>query len=329
MSIEGQTTEEVQADRDTMNKEMDAAAGIEPAKEEAGQEDKTAKAEPTGDEAGKSAEPTDGDKSGEVDPNVTAAKKGTEPGVQKRFNEMTAKNSALKEDAAYWQGRAEAAEAKGKPDQAEVKTAEEPVAKKELDPDDFESHEDYTAALVKQGVDEGLAAKEKKDSEKATAKTETEKTEKAAQRTYEQGLKATEKYEDFGEVVTQDNPNLNLLPQNTAQMVLDSEFGADLAYQIGKDPELATRLSKMTKEQAYREIVKLELPLEEAEVAVKEASGEDPPKEPDVKTKRVSAAPAPVGALGSGSGVGKNSGLSDDASMKDWMDARNEVARMN
>ena len=320
-----QTQEEVTEDRATMNAQMDAADGIVPEKKEAGKSE--VKAEPTGDEAGKSAEPTDGVKSGEVDPNVAKAKEGTDPGVQKRFNEMTAKNSALKEDNAYWKGRAEAAEAakvKGEPDQADEPENKEPV-KTELDPDDFETFEEYEEARIENIADKRIAAKETKDQEAKTKATEAENVKVAHERTFDQGKRAAATREDFNEVVNASNENLNLLPQDTTQMVLDSDFGAEIAYQVGKDPELATRLAKMTPSQAIREVVALETPFKA--IADKDNKGDEPPGgAPDITEKRVSGAPAPVGSLGSGGGVGKSDALSDKADIKEWMKERDNTA---
>jgi hypothetical protein len=314
-----QTKEEAAAEFETMNAEMDAAEGITPAKDETGQNktddksgtEKTEEAEKVEDKETGAEDKTDG-KSGEeeVDPNIAKSKAGTEPGVQKKIDKMRATTTAAQNDAAYWKGRAESAELKGKPNQAEEAEEAEPVAKKALDPDDFETIEEFEEAKMENMVDEKLAAREKKAKEESAKEVQATKEEEAATRTLEQGLEAKKRYEDFDKVVKGDNPNLNVLPPATAQMVLDSDVGADLAYKIGKDPDLATRLAKMTPAQAIREIVALEVPFVKTETT--------PTKQ---KTKTVSDAPEPISAPTGGSGGGEVD--EDLMDINDWMKREN------
>ncbi len=183
-----------------------------------------------------------------------AQKKG---GVQKRIDSLTAARNKAKEDAAYWRGIAE-----GKASNSEPATP--PKEEKGLSRDDFDTEEEYLDARVDQRIDA-----------KAKTSTGTSARDKMAgiQAQYDGGR---EKHEDFDEVALDPTLTVNAYMLEAAQ----GESLPDILYHLGKDRDLAKRISLMPPMQAAKEIGKIE---------TKITGGKSPPTKP-----KPSKAPAPV-----------------------------------
>ncbi|HOK55405.1 MAG TPA: hypothetical protein PKV43_13140, partial [Armatimonadota bacterium] len=82
----------------------------------------------------------------------------------------------------------------------------------------------------------------------------------AAARWAEAVEQARKRYEDFDEVVSVNVP----IPQAAFTAILDSPVGPDIAYYLGKNPDVVRKLNSMVNNPAavYREIGKLEALLE-------------------------------------------------------------------
>jgi hypothetical protein len=89
------------------------------------------------------------------------------------------------------------------------------------------------------------------------------------------------------------NPALPALAPNTARLIVKSETGPQLAYHLAKNPDLATRISRMDPDQQGMAIGRLEAQLQ-VPVPVKTT--------PQVK-RTVTQAPPPPKPVSSGSGV--------------------------
>ena len=157
-------------------------------------------------------------------------------GVQKRIDTLTKAKNKAKEDAAYWRGMAE-----GKATSVVSDPKPEVVADKLLR-DDFDTEEDYIEALV---------------DKKVKAKVDTTTAADGVTKVQEQYSKGKEKYEDFEEIAL--SPTL---PVSEAMFrASEGDNLSEILYHLGKDPDLALRISRMTPLQAAKEIGKIELGL--------------------------------------------------------------------
>lgn len=146
------------------------------------------------------------------------------------------------------------------------KPAEQPA--KEVTPandgkpklEQFENLEDYTEALVDW--------KTEQRAQRAQAESWAEKSDAAR-----------DKYEDFDDVLA--NRELKLSAAMQA-VIFDSPHGADLAYELGKNPREAERIYKLSPVAAARELLKIE------------AKFTEPQKPTPEKKPKASAAPEPI-----------------------------------
>jgi len=205
---------------------------------------------------------------GEADPAEDAQKK--KGGVQKKIDKLTRARRDAEIEAAYWRGVAET-QAKAT---ASTNTTE---AKKEPDPDDFETAREYADA--KKEFDEAQAAlKPKPVDPDANQRNLTLKAQYA---------QAKEKYEDFDEVALDRS-----LPVNEAMFqAAQGDNLPDILYWLGSNPVEAARIAALPSLQAAREIGKIEAkvtaPVKEPE---KKKPGAKPKPEvvPEVKTSGAS-----------------------------------------
>ena len=128
--------------------------------------------------------------------------------------------------------------------------------------DPFDLSQAKGAAYAVQQLTAAQMAQAKQDQD--TAKAEVDRA-RAAQMQVRQDAfneaqaEARGRYADFDAVVR--NPSVFIAPQ-VAEMLLDSEQAADLAYHVAKDPELAARLSTMPPLAAARELGRIEAALQ-------------------------------------------------------------------
>lgn len=159
----------------------------------------------------------------EADGDDAAAAPRRNAGVQNRINELTRdKHEALRE-AAYWREKAQEA--------AKVDLDEMP-------------YDDQIAAKVRI--------------------TERQERAEAAQRTATQAVDrqfaelenvAREKWADYDAVTR--SPSVPITDA-MAELIKDSEYGPDVAYHLGKNPNEAARLAQMSDKQLAREMGRLE-----------------------------------------------------------------------
>lgn len=221
------------------------------------------KDEPVGEEAGEvveepKEEPKEGEESGQPETpekeeeNEDGSLDSDPKGVKKRLGKVTKKRRLAEKEADYQKGRAD--EAVAELDKVRKANSEpELVIPKE---EDFDTHEEYTDALVEHRV--ALRLKEE------TTEPEVEEPE-APELTPEQ----QEEIEDFQDRMEEErdlqddfdtitrNPKLDLTTSmlNAAQ---GSEVGAKIIYHLGKNLKDATRIAKLSRTAQVMEIGKLE-----------------------------------------------------------------------
>ncbi len=215
----------------------------------------------------------------------SASKKGN---VQKRFDKITKQRRAAEQEVERL--RAELAkrdqqnlEAKpdGKPEA--VKADGEPVE------DDFKDLRDYYKALAAWTFKQEKA----QDAKVAQEMKEKEQFQMVRQKYAERVDEFKEAHSDWDKLM--DSVEDIKLPAMTQQAIVESEVGAELAYELAKDRELLEKISEMPYHNAIKALGKLEAKIEEK----KSASSQE------VKQTKTTKAPLPlktVGARSTGSG---------------------------
>lgn len=120
---------------------------------------------------------------------------------------------------------------------------------------DFDNYEDYLVAKAAHQFE----AKQREQHEAALRQHEQAEQARKQQNFRQQVQSAQERYDDFQQVAF--NPNVPITPQ-VADLLATSEMGADLAYHLGKHPEVAAQLSQMDPYRAALELGKIEAKLE-------------------------------------------------------------------
>lgn len=190
--------------------------------------------------------------------------KGRFKGVQPRIDELTRARREAEREAAYWKQVAQGAQS---PAQA---------APQRPTPDQFDQYDDYVDALTDWKADQAVNKRMEQDSTRKVAETR-------AQTFAERQAQARTAMPDYDEVVGgSDTP----IADHVGEVILDSDLGPQLAYHFAKNPDALMRLNSMSPTAAAREIGKLESTLSAK------------PAAPAASTKKVSAAPAPAGTLG-------------------------------
>lgn len=214
-------------------------------------------------------------------------------GVQKRIDELTrqryeAENRADAEakEKEYWRRQAE-----------EKQQAQQQNSDKEPRFEDFESYDDYVKAVVKH--ERSNERKLEKQQE------ETQKQQVQQQQIQEsfnsQAESAKKKYSDFEQVAFGKHVAYSAV---SSQLVAASESGAELAYYLGLNPEIAKNIAHMNPIDAAKAIGRLEAKLTES---------------PKPKPKNITAAPPPVKTVGGNERVKKDP---SKMSMTEYIDYR-------
>ena len=198
-------------------------------------------------------------------------------GFQKRINTLTRRNHELEDRLADLETRL------AKP--AAAVSGEATPSKPKPSPDKFTTYEEYVEALADWKAEERFAkAKE------AEAKSVQEQRQKETFQTYNQKtVEAKEKFEDWEEVVGQ--PNIQI-PMVAQVAIIESENGPEIAYYLGKHPEVRERLLELNEFSQSR--VVMEIGLISAHLAG-EAEAVSPKPKPGTK------AAAPIKPVGGSS----------------------------
>lgn len=152
-----------------------------------------------------------------------AAKPRKKPGVHNRIDELTRQKHEALREAEYWRAKAQEA------------------SRTDLDALDY---------------DDALIAKVKIAERQERAEAAQANATKAVEQQFaELESEARAKWADYDTVTR--NPNVRITPA-MADLIKDSEFGPELAYHFGKNPNEAARYAAMTGTQLAREFGRLE-----------------------------------------------------------------------
>jgi len=243
-------------------------------------------------EGAKPSEQTD-EESGGKGESPTEKKEGAEPTekshTQKRIDKISGKNARLAEENAYLKGKIDA--------QKESQTPKEPETELvKPNRDDFDDYDDYTEALTDYKLDVRLDERDKANAVKASENEAKTAKDKAQESFNEQISKARGKHEDFDEVVM--NNQDVAITDSMLNVMQESTLGAEVAYHLGKNPEEALRIAKLSPTAQAMAIGRIEGTL-------------DAPVQNTITPKRVSTASEPVGKGIQGKGAAPSKKLSD------------------
>lgn len=198
--------------------------------------------------------------------------KKTPKGVQKRLDELTrlryeAERRAEQErqERLEWQRRAMGQQTQ------QPQTAKPTV-------DQYQTYEDYLEALSDWKVEQRLV------SERAEAeKRQAEEANRRKTQTYiERAESARSKYEDYDHVAHGGHWSPT---EEMKESILESDYGPDIAYYLGSNPEEAQRISRLSSSAQHRELGKLEARLSMPAPKPKPTKAPEPIKPAGVKAK--------------------------------------------
>lgn len=194
--------------------------------------------------------------------------------IESRFSELTARARAAEERAAAAEARAAAAEAKTAPKQEEPK---KPDAKPS--PKEFTDAFEYAEALAKWSADEALRKRDAADAEKAE-KTRAENLGKTWQKKIDAAKLV---HPDWQEMVASSGTKVGISAP-AQESLMESDYGALMAYELAADDELAEKFSQMTPRAQVQWIGRQEAKYESA----KDKAAEADPKEekPEIEKPR-------------------------------------------
>lgn len=179
----------------------------------------------------------------------------------------------------------------------EVKPVENKNSESEPDVDDFDSYEDYLEALEKYeaSLENTAPVPDTKQKEVQTDEKQGKQDVDThfADRIAEVLNEGKQEFADFEKVVMKDDLPLS---QELLNEVIESDYAPEILYKLGGNPKMSEELSLLSQtdpERLKREIVKLEVKLEEEE------NGQ-------TQTKKITKAPEPINPVEGTSALSKS-----------------------
>jgi thioester reductase-like protein len=138
---------------------------------------------------------------------------------------------------------------------------------------DFESYDDYVAALAEHKALLAFSRQQAQASSKAQEVVEQRRQSAIAQEWQAKVAEAREQLPDFDAVAFREDV---VISDAVRDALLDSDMGARLAYHLGKNPDIAVRLSMLPPVSVAREIGRMEVQLS-SQPAVSPTKAPEPP----------------------------------------------------
>lgn len=266
----------------------------EPSETEAKEEGETEESESHEDGEAQSKENKDEEK---------PKKKG---GFQRRIDKLNARVSAKEQETEYWKQQAlkGASESTKAP---KVETSKPAAADGKPKADAFDTHSEYVEALTDWKTEQKLNERDQR-LERSKLQIEQEKVVKS----YNDRVKIfSEKTEDFQEVLAE----VDDIPISPAirEILLTSENGPELAYELAKNREEYVRVCKLPPLAAAREMGKIE-----ARMSPKTSEGTKQ------ETKKITQAPKPLEPVKAGKGSASKSIFDPTLSQSEYEKLRRE-----
>lgn len=202
------------------------------------------------------AEEHDGEVDGEAKDGQATKKKG---GFKKRIDKLTGKLTAKEQEVEYWKAEALKVQKTGTPPTKVVETKPDPAGKPIAD--DFDTHEKYVDALTDWKLDQREQSRKAKD-QAAQTQSEFQKKSKAHVERQQEFVKEHKDFDDLMDAV--DDIPMSLTVQ---QVILDSENGPELMYELAKDRKEYERICKLSAIDAARALGKFEAKIAKTDAA--------------------------------------------------------------
>jgi hypothetical protein len=213
-----------------------------------------------------------------------------------RFSELTGKIKALESELAAKTGGA------GRSEAAETKPTDAPTLPP--DPNDpepaAEKYGDYVA--WQKDWMKWQIRQVKRQEAAAAVSAQRAHAAKAQHETFQSRVEAAKaEHADYEAVAFHKDLPVTVV---MGDAIKDSELGASILYELGKNPDEAARIAKLSPVAQVRELGKIEARLEAAKAAKADSS-----EEPPTKKLAISKAPAPIRPLGSGAATSSKPNL--------------------
>ena len=243
--------------------------------------------------------------------------------AQERIEDLVAERNAAKEYADYWREKALEVMQTSKPTQ-EPRQQPQAAQVPEVPPtlEQFGYDQNKWAEAYSKWTDAQLTAKVEQALEQS--RQQTQQRDIAMQ--FEEKINVfKETHPDFDIVMA--NPRLPQLDKIAAAMIVASDHSADISYKLGKNPDLATRISRMSSSQQALAIGRLENEVIREQSAPRSAPTPSPaaPK-PAAQVKPVTQAPEPLEPVPGG---GAPDVSPENMDTNEWMRSRLTQVRQN
>lgn len=234
-----------------------------------------------------------------------STEKKSRGGFQARIDKLTWEKNQREREAEYWRQRAMETAKPAEP----PKPPEPPPTMPTLESVGYDEAK-YQAALV-----EFARAEARRETEAILTRREQEAQQRAKEQSFRQReANVRAKYDDY-ESVAYYAP----LSDTVVEMVKESEEGPELAYYLGKNPEIAKTISQLPERAAARELGRIEQKLAmQRETAAKPVAAPKP---------QVSEAPPPPPKIEAVEPDTRKSIYDDSMSVDEWMALRNKQVR--
>lgn len=257
------------------------------------EDDSDSEAEQDSDESeGEDSETSESDEE-KGKPNLTKQMAKRIAKVKRREEQARREAEKAARDAEYWKQKA-----LGGKDHQEIEPTKNKSNEKP-DPDNFDTQEDYIDALTDWKLDAFMKSKE--EAQLAQAKQDEYKS--TAEKWQENINKFASENSDFEDAM-ENLEDINV-SDSVRDALLECELGPKILYELGKNPEEALRISKLSPYAAIREIGKLEAKFQDNPVTKKE-------------TKKTTNAPKPLSTIKGSGGGGSKTIYSENLSQPEY-----------
>lgn len=191
---------------------------------------------------------------------------------QKRIDELVREREEAKEEAANWRGEVQRIvreSQRTEPQKIEVDMSDVPVPKR----DAFEDEDEYQSAVAERAAIKAYRTERARDVQQQQIQSQSAQETKL----FEWQAAGRAKYPDFDIALGGNVP----ISQTMADTIMANDYGHEVAYRLGKNPQEAVRIAGM-------------LPMEQKFEILKLAKDESKRKKPKTET----TAPSPTSPVG-------------------------------
>lgn len=230
-------------------------------------------------------------------------------GFQRRIDKLNAAKAAAQQEAEYWRRLAlEKSAGDPKTSAPKVEGTKPSDSEAKPKPDDFETHAEYVEALTDWKVDQKDKTRQA-EAQKSKLEAERASVVKSYNERKEAFVAQTPDFDDVIEAVD----GIRVSPA-VSQIILESENGPLLAYELAKDPEEFERICNLPPLACAREMGKFE-----SKLAAKASEAKLP------ETKKITKAPKPIAPVTAGGKGSVSKSLTDpNLSQSDYEKLRRE-----